>query len=187
MLQASQNKVKDDLDDEISATQDLDTIRWKSKINESNFKFARQMNDILKKSDRAIAEKRLDRAAELSDKGKRLSKERMKVLRLAEKEGWDTALEYLSDDLAEDETDRKRMRKAKKVAQDRYTRKPSTTYTLQSGVGKKYQDTESRKGGRGNKYRSDNKDFVTCWNCFKTGHKADTCRQPSRSKTYSRY
>ena len=70
-------------------------------------------------TERAVTEERQDRVKEYCEKGKKLAKHRLKVLRLADKDGWETAFEYLSDDLADDEQDRKRMKKAKRAAESK--------------------------------------------------------------------
>ena len=116
-IQASCSKVQDTIDEGLEKVQEYEDIKWKSKINKNNFDFARQVSELWEKTERAATEEKPDRVKELCQKGKKIAKQRMKVLRLADKDGWGTAFEYLSDDLADDEQDRKRMKKAKKSAE----------------------------------------------------------------------
>ena len=73
------------------------------------------MEDIWKKTGRAIEEENVPKAMTLIEKGKKLTKNRLKALRIADNEGWDTALAYLSDDLASCSEEEKRMKKARRV------------------------------------------------------------------------
>ena len=126
------------------------------------------MDDLWAKTERAMAEGRHDRAKELVAEGKKLSKQRMKVLKLADKDGWGTAFEYLSDDLADDENDRKRMKKAKKAAEAKGKEKERRTrYTTEKGY--------ERHATSSTQSASTRKDPRTCWTCGKFGHKANTC------------
>ena len=109
--------LKDTIDDEIEKAQSYGEVKWKSDVNKESFDFAKQVHDLWGRTGRAVSENQLDKVGEIVEKGKKLCKTRLKALRLADKEGWDTALNYLSDDLADDENDRKRMRKAKKTAE----------------------------------------------------------------------
>ena len=63
------------------------------------------------------------------DKGKKLIKGRCKVICLADREGWDVANEYLSDDLASNSGDDKRITKSIKVALKKREKKRKTPAT----------------------------------------------------------
>ena len=51
---------------------------------------------------------------EYIEKGKKLSRERMKIIRYADRDGWQAALHFVGDNIAETEAEAKRMRKSKK-------------------------------------------------------------------------
>ena len=53
------------------------------------------------------------------EKGKKLTHDRLKLLRFADRDGWTAALNYLGDQIAETEAEAKAMRKGKKEA-DRF-------------------------------------------------------------------
>ena len=76
-----------------------------------------QVDAIWKKTERAITEGQLEKASGLCQQGKKLTTKRLKVLRIADMDGWDTALAYLSDELASGSEDEKRLRKARRIAQ----------------------------------------------------------------------
>ena len=170
-IRANSSKVRDVIDDEVEKAQEFDDIKWKSKINRNNFDFAKQINDLWEKTERAVTEERQDRVKEYCEKGKKLAKHRLKVLHLADKDGWETAFEYLFDDLADDEQDRKRMKKAKRAAESKvknkdrasaYATKQSSTYT-------------SKPQGSNTYEKPKNRDSRTCWICGKIGHTSKYC------------
>ena len=122
-VQSSSILLKDSIDTEIERSQAYGDVKWKSDINKNSFDFCRQVHELWEKTSRAVSEKQYDKVDSLAQKGKQICKNRLKAVRLADKDGWDVALNYLSDDLADDENDRKRMRKAKKTAESAKNKK----------------------------------------------------------------
>ena len=121
--QASARQVREDLDTDAQRSKLYENLTWNNNINKSNFNFTQQVKDLWERTERAVADGQSDKAKEYINKGKDLCKKRLKVLRYADRDEWDAALEYLSDDLAEDECDRKRMRKAKKTSENKKSTK----------------------------------------------------------------
>ena len=87
---------------------------FKNNINKSSYDFCKQVEDIWKKTGRAIEEENVPTAMNLIEKVRKLTKNRLKALRIVDKEEWDTALAYLSDDLAPC-SEEKRLKKARSV------------------------------------------------------------------------
>ena len=86
--------------DEVASGSMYDDVIMKNNINRNNFDFCKQVDAIWKKTERAITEGQLEKASGLCQQGKKLTTKRLKVLRIADKDGWDTALAYISDELA---------------------------------------------------------------------------------------
>ena len=146
-------------------------------MNKNSFDYNKQVEAIWEKTERAVTEKKWEKARTLCVKGKALVKKRLKVLKYANKEGWDAALEYMSDDLADDEADRKRMQKAKKKAEKsgkekkekQESRKRLLTLSRKQSEGyKKYPDESTRYEWRESR---------TCWKCGSRGHLSKNCRR----------
>lgn len=172
---------------------------WKNDINKSNFKFGKQVHDMWEKTERAVKDNDEAKALECINEGKKLSRERLKVLRYADTEGWDAAFNYMSDDLAENEQDRKRMEKSKKKAEaTKSSKRRSATHAFSR------KDTDGWKG-RGGNLKTNNQqrssgDFgkkrkwyeteerrdenLTCYTCGKLGHRAANCRSRERHERY---
>ena len=97
-IKESNSAIKDVIDDEVEGCSTWDG-NFKNNINKSNYDFCKQVEDMWKKTGKAIEEENVPKAMNLIEKGKKLTKNRLKALRIADKEGWDTSLAYLSDDL----------------------------------------------------------------------------------------
>ena len=79
---------------------------------------------------------------QLANEGKELIRKRQKLIRIADKssDGWKVVEEYLSDELASDSADDKRLRKAKEaVARKRKFKKQSQGYS----DSKKFKSTDN--------------------------------------------
>lgn len=94
------------------------STKWKKVGNEKQYKF----NDSLEaKFDSAIAaidKKKLEKAKQGLQEGKKLLAERQKLIKLADRSecGWATVLAYVTDDLADTAEDERRISKAGKSA-----------------------------------------------------------------------
>ena len=68
------------------------------------------------RTEKALTENRLEKAQEHIQKGKAACLARLKLIRIADRDGWDAANCYLTDDLASDTDDEKRISKAIRIA-----------------------------------------------------------------------
>ena len=177
--------LRETLDEEMEKSHAFTDVAWRNPINKSNFDFCKQVSRIWQKTSRETSAGRMDKAKECCETGKTFTQKRLKVLRLADKDGWDAALAYLSDDLADDEGDRKCMRKAKKTAQ---TNKDMSQKSASRYVTGRYQAVASRvathPGPSGTRYTTDyasDRETRTCWVCGRMGHLAKSCRRISRT------
>ena len=90
----------------------------KTEIEERIRKKKKLSTPTLNKEDmeRAVKEKDQDKAATSITEGKKLVLRRMKLIRLADREGWDTVIEYISDELVSDTEDKNHITKAIKAS-----------------------------------------------------------------------
>ena len=134
-------------------------------------------------------DKHLDRSdvAKAKRSGKVLLNKRIKLIRIAEREGWGTVTEYLTDDLASDSEDEKHLQKAIKAAaakQER-TRKsfaaPSSKFrnapppspSTKPSLRPHHSYTTAAHPSSSKTRRS--KAEATCWRCGKRGHFSHEC------------
>ena len=82
---------EDTIDEEVGMTHD-DLASFSNNINRSNFDFCRQVETLWKRARRAVEENNRTKAAEAIEKGKKLTRKRMKCFKMADREGWDVPL-----------------------------------------------------------------------------------------------
>ena len=94
------------------------SINWKKVGNEKQFKFNDSLEAKLDSAIAAIDKKKLDRAKQDLQEGKKLLAERQKLIKLADRSecGWATVSAYVTDDLADTPDDERRISKAEKSA-----------------------------------------------------------------------
>ena len=178
------SELKDVIDNEVAGSS-RGEIAFKNNINKSNFDFCRQVDDMWKKTERAIAEKNEAKAKEFITKGKKQIKKRMKALRLADKEGWDVALAHLSDEMASNSEDEKRLKKARssaKASRDGKKKRARSSSMGQENDRKwgKSSEEYGEKRGRSSYAKSNYRtysgtDSKTCWTCGRLGHISPEC------------
>ena len=188
-LQKSQSELKDVIDDEVAGCSHAEST-FKNNINRSNYEFCRQVQDIWRKTERAIDERQTPKAKTLLEKGKKIINNRMKALKIADKEGWDVALAYLSDELASDDEQEKRLKKARRDTDSKratsgkrvmrnpdYGKRDTKKFTGNFGEGQPFY----QKPFLGRKsWPSDDK--VVCWSCGRLGHKSTQSPQKGSQK-----
>ena len=177
--------LRDDLDEQL-ASKTQGEHSFKNNINESNFDFCKKIDDIWRKTERAVEEKDKTKTKELLKKGRDLLENRMQALIIADKEGWDVALAYVSDPLVRTAEQEKRLKKARREAQaakDSSSKKKRDSENARFGPKRSYQnecqDGSSRKR-QNNLYgnldrRSWGPEPKKCWRCGAYGHLSTRC------------
>ena len=167
--QQRDNSVRDTLDSIQSASTNQEGAPIKDAVNRLNFDFASQVQTLWRKAETVINEGADAHA--ILDKGKLLCKKHLKLLRIADKWGWDAAATYRGDQLASDEEDYRRLTKAIK----------SCTHTADrsadSGGGRsdKRPAVYSPKGADKGRRSDRGNDALTCWRCGALGHITYDC------------
>ena len=108
--------IENEIDERIRKKQKLSTPTFNSEGNKNQFNHQKDVLDCFEDIERAVKEKNLDKAATNITEGKNLVLRRMKLIRLADRESWDTVKEYISDELASDTEDEKHIAKAIKAS-----------------------------------------------------------------------
>jgi len=164
-------------------------LEKKQKIN--NYEFKKEGNkkmfdhsvEVLNSIDSALESMEKGKIEETKDyleKGKELVLQRIKVVKLADREDWLTAKLYSRDILAEDSDDEKQLAKAIKQAKaqrEKTKNKSSRSYNNSSYI------FSSRRTDLAARRPSERKSSDLCWGCGKSGHFLSTCY---KMKNYER-
>ena len=118
-LQETILKQQEDLASKIEAEEG--SYQFKKKGNEQQYKINSKVLKANAKAIRAIDSGDSARAKEALKEGTDLLNKRQKLIKLADKSefGWATINEYLDDELADDESDARKIKKAEKRASDK--------------------------------------------------------------------
>ena len=117
-LQSNLLKAQSDLASQIASEVQPETYVFKKRGNEQQFNFNRK---VIKRSSAAVKDLEsgnIGKAKEELNEGISLLNNRQKIVKLADKSefGWATVQEYVCDDLADDEADASKIKKAEKRA-----------------------------------------------------------------------
>ena len=123
--------------------------------------------------------------------GKDLTRQRLKVLRYADRDGWSAALHFVDDDIADDEKEEKRMKKSKKEAErakeSREGKRRATN--TQTRAGPSYTTQFKPSGQTASKRGRYEEPFDNrgCYICGEYGHVAKFCRRRFSYQRKDRY
>ena len=162
-------KVAEKTADEISKKS---TIELKGKGNKNQLQFCQDVEARMDSAVKRIDSKDYQAAKEELQEGKKLIKKRIKLIRLADREDWSLVNEYMSDNMASNSEDEKRINRARRAAnskaekrrksreQQRY--KPKHRSYWSSSQGHPYESSRSY-------------DSKQCWVCGRVGHFSSQC------------
>ena len=167
--QLRDNSVRDALDSIQTASTNQEGAPIKDAVNCLNFNFASQVQTLWRKAETVINEG-ADAHAML-DKGKLLCKKYLKLLRIADKWGWDVAPTYRGDQLASDKEDDRRLTKAIKSCTHTADRSADSSGGRSDKRPAVYSPKEADKGRRPDR----GNDALTCSRCGALGHITYDC------------
>ena len=183
-IKKGKSELKEEMDGEIAECSKHEKL--KNNINESNIDFCRQIKDIWKKAERAVEDKQMEKSKQFFEKGKKIIKNRIQALRIADKEGWDVALAFLDDPLVDGPDEEKRLKKARRTVQTNKSltnskkRENNTVseYERRSKL-RNYGASDGRQGTSNyqtttNSRKSWGQDSK-CWSCNRLGHFSSSC------------
>lgn len=201
-LQTNLLQAQSDLAVQIASDLQPDTYVFKKKGNEQQFSFNRKVAKTSGTALKALESGNIPKAKEELNKGISLINARQKIIKLADKSefGWATVQEYVSDELADDEADASKIKKAEKRAAVKIKtlqEKKRKTSSKVSSASAPPSFSASRPGGsfgsfpsvsgyfRPQSRYSYNSSRVSdmCFRCGKRGHWANFCN--SRDKPLS--
>lgn len=164
--------------DEIEDKQ-LKATTLKKPGNQNQFSFCEQIEKKLKQVEnsfeRVTEQKELEDARKYLEEGKKLVLKRKKLIKLADREDWSVVTEYMSDNMASNSEDEKRINRARKTA----NAKSEKARKIKTARRERYQKL-SRPGEERSRVRTN--EFRSCWNCGRVGHVISQCH----SKDYNR-
>ena len=159
---------------------ELEKVTLTTKANQQQFDFQGQVVDIFEKAESMLRRTKYDEVANLLNQGKGICFTRMKIIMIADRDGWSTANAYQSDDLASDEEDEKRIQKAiKEAARKRKIREiTSSNNNSNSSSQHNKQDPSHYTDNRPRQKLKIPIEELECWRCGKKGHFSATCTNP---------
>ena len=107
-------------------TRKIESIKLKYEGNQRQLDHENKVMEIWKKTEEALEKGLKQKAHDLIQEGKKITKQRIKLIRLADRESWAVVKAYESDDLASDTDDEKRIQKAIRTAKAKI--KPKKPY-----------------------------------------------------------
>ena len=163
-------------------------LTWRNEINRSNYNALAEIQTMWERTERFVAamEPReghgelKDGAEDFIRRGKALVHNRLKVLRFADRDGWSAAMNFLGDDIADDETEAKKMKRGKKEAEKAKAAKEKSLKEKASSArhrqvdqfrdrsGRRERDYGDDRSQRFEKRRSERNN--DCYICGRTGH-----------------
>ena len=180
-LRENNTEIRDTHDREMERGATHNDHNFTNNINKNNHSFCKQINDLWERTDRALQENNPEKARGYAQQGKTLTKKRLKLLRIADTDGWDTALAYVSDDLASNSDDEKRLKAARRAAQTKRQSGKRRDRTSFYDSEKRNERSSNRPEGdytwRSKNFRPKPKsDAKICWSCGKFSHFSSSCK-----------
>ena len=160
-----------------------ETPKFSRKGNKDQFEFNVDVLNRLEKIEKLVEKERKAEALKTLEEGKKFIAKRQKLVQIADREsdGWNVVKEYISDDLASDSDDEKRINKArKKAAEKRKTTEKSKNdrKRIKQSDSRYGQKSESRYESHKSEQKSDfrkNKYDRECYICKRVGHLSYNC------------
>ena len=121
-LQSNLLKAQSDLASQIASEVQAESYVFKKKGNEQQFNFNRKVVRTSAAAVKSLESGNIGKAKEERSEGISLLSNRQKIIKLADKSefGWATVQEYVCDDLADDEADATKIKKAEKRAATKF-------------------------------------------------------------------
>ena len=143
----------------------------KGKGNKHQFEFCQNLTTTLDEVDENITNNKLEDAKIALENGKNLIRKRMKLIKLADREDWATVAEYMSDDMASDSEDEKRINRARRAA----TAKLEKQKKLRVQRFKTNRSYYNRPPYSSPEARQNDHPKRQCWGCNRFGHFYSQC------------
>ena len=148
------------------------TVSLRSKGNQAQYDHANLVLNLVRDADECLRSENIEGCRNKLKQVKAELKKRIKLIRLADKSenGWNTVNEYLSDDLASDTDDERRIRRAETLAANK--RKKAQKESARKRT--RY-DSNWNKNDTSNRFFRGNKNKDKCYACCRTGHWRNSC------------
>ena len=177
-------QVLQQISEEVRAARKDASYTWNQRTNKSNYDALKQAEDLFAKSKAFMqltevkedTESLKDSAISFHE-GEKILKERLKLIKYADREGWKAAIYYEGDDLAENEADERRMKRSRKDADsdnrplDRWPRDTRDEYSRPRTY------TPRGRGGSRNTNTRQTQSAKFCTFCRTYGHVIRDCRR----------
>ena len=154
-----------------------DGIQFNKKGHEDQFRHCTELEDTIDDAIELIDDGNIEQAKEKLNEGKKSLKERAKWVRIADREGWLTVKQFRSDDLASDEEEEKRLKRAIRSAnalKEKMSKNKSVESSTSTNSNVINNDKKYYRNSESERY-SKRMDDVICFNCKRAGHYVNYC------------
>lgn len=153
----SLEKMKEKLD----RKRKLEDVTLSNAGNKDQYKHNMEVLTMIDEAQDHIESNDIELAKESLKNGKKVIEDRLKLIRIADREGWLTVRHFVSDDLTSTEEEEKRLKKAIRSANAARERISLKKKALE------HKTTEKAPSSQNDKRKMDD---VTCYNCKRAGH-----------------
>ena len=164
--QTSSKKSFDQMRDKIERKRKLEDVTLSNNGNKDQYRHGTEVLSTIEEAHEYLESNEVDLAKESIQKGKKIVENRLKLIRIADREGWLTVREFVSDELTATEEEEKRLKKA--------IRSANAIREKQNLKKAKAQDIKNtdRAPSQTDKRRMDD---IICYNCKRAGHYIYNC------------
>ena len=163
----------------LSRKRKVDQMDFNKKGHEDQYRHGEDVQDQIEDAIFHIEDGNPNKAIESLKEGKRLIKDRQKIVRIADREGWLTVQHFKADEITSDVEEEKKLKKAIKSAssaREKFARKPKTP--LYSNKESSHASTSSSTNPNKDdtiKSTKQKMDEIVCFNCKVVGHYIHHC------------
>lgn len=167
LYEQQEAKIKS-LQEKLDTKSSLDRITLKNPNNQKQLDENREILDQIDNAFENLQKGNIDEAKGNLKTGKKHVLKRIKLIRIADRNGWDVAKEYNSDELASDSDDQKEIAKAIRLANAKRKR---DSLVMHNRAHPYKQNSSSRSN-------------LNCWKCGRVGHMMNSCFATTSNVNY---